>query len=183
MFRPMELSKSCSISKRTTMMSSCATAVPSFGLQVTTMAGPITWCKKLVSLPAAPLEVRHPRQHLRLMILRLTAQRAQADLSGLHPPPPSLLPRALLERRSTQRRRRTQTVRRAPRAAPQPTPAPTDCVVASGVTADQRLDTAEIAARVEIVGPREYMSSSLQVRNHLSDTRFDPSIYQIGQRS
>merc|ERR1719401_2499835 len=91
------------------------------------------------------------------MILRLTAQRSQADLSGLHPPPPSLLPRALLEHRSTRRRRRrrTQTVRRAPRAAPRPTPAPTDCVVASGVTADRRLDTAEIAARVEIVGPRE----------------------------
>jgi len=49
----------------------------------------------------------------------------------------------------------TQTARQIRTNAPLLTPAPTDCVAASGATADQAQDTVEIAARVEIVGPRE----------------------------
>merc|ERR1711966_311152 len=268
-FRRIKLSKSCSISRNTTMTSLCATAVPSFGSQATTMDGPVTWYKKLASPPGALSEVRHPRQPLRLvalhllapraqarlpelqlrppslqpralaapalpnqplpsrrhlrLALQLTTQRASARLMGLHlrplpllpnalavprPPsrlhqttvlpfrridylraagrlqmrsvrsagagttpggratltcatavvtrcPPPLLSLSLLQRRSAPRRRRTQTARHVPIPAPQPIRAQTDCVAASGGTVDQQLDTVEIAARGQTVGPRE----------------------------
>merc|ERR1712194_328383 len=49
----------------------------------------------------------------------------------------------------------TQTARHIRINARLPTPATTDCVAASGATADQAQDTVRIAARVETVGPRE----------------------------
>jgi len=95
-FRPMQLFKSCPTSRHTTMMSSCATAVPSFGLQVTTVmdCGPMMWYRKLALLPDVLLEVRHPHRHLRLCI-QLITQQAQAHLSEGYLHPRTLLPRAL----------------------------------------------------------------------------------------
>merc|ERR1712087_419514 len=81
---------------------------------------------------------------------RATLTCATVVVTRHHPPILSLL-----QRRSIPCRRRTQTARHVPIPAPRPIPAPTDCVAASGDTADQRLDTVEIAARVKIVGPRE----------------------------
>merc|ERR1712085_89141 len=106
-FRPMQLLKSCQTSRHTIMMSSCATVVPSFGLQVTTVmdCGLTIWYEKLVLLLGALLEVRHPHQHLQPKVLRiqLIAQQAQTHLPERfpHPPeryphPPPLLPRALI---------------------------------------------------------------------------------------
>jgi len=235
-FRPMELLKSCSISRHTTIMSSCATAVLSFGSHLTTLDGPIIWCKKLASPPDAPPEVRHPRRHLRRTI-RLITQQDQAHLAGLRPRPPFLPPRALaalalpkhpqpspprvpsvraaallcrrtsfpraagrprtstarsartgiirggrailicatavatrpplfplfkipLRRRSTRPQHPTQTARHTPITALLLTPAPTDCVAASGVTVDQQRDIVEIAVRVEIAGPRKKMEKN-----------------------
>lgn len=87
-FHPTKLFKLCQISRLTTMMSSCVTEVPSFGLQATMMDGPVTWCKKSALPLDVPLEVRQAPQHLRLMTLRLVVQQAQTRLPGR---PPSLL--------------------------------------------------------------------------------------------
>merc|ERR1712157_536036 len=58
------------------------------------------------------------------------------------------------QHRSTCRRLLIQTVQHILISALLPIPVRVDCVEASGVTADQQLDIAEIAARVEIVGLR-----------------------------
>merc|ERR1712085_117650 len=67
------------------MMSSCATVVPSFGLQVTTVmdCGLIIWYKKLVLLLGALLEVRHPHQHLQPKVLSIQLI-AQITLNRSH---------------------------------------------------------------------------------------------------
>merc|ERR1712194_862021 len=65
-----------------------------------------------------------------------------------------------LRRRSTRPQHPTQTARHTPITALLLSPAPTDCVAASGVTVDQQRDIVEIAVRVEIAWPRKNMKKN-----------------------